>query len=82
MDNKSSKFLDEFAKLVTDAAGLAQGAKGEVENIMKSQGERLLADMDLVDRDSFEAVKALAQEMKAEIQELKQEIEKLKKAKK
>ena len=82
MDNKSSKFLDEFAKLVTDAAGLAQGAKGEVENIMKSQGERLLADMDLVDRDSFEAVKTLAQEMKIEVEELKKEIEKLKKDKK
>ena len=52
--------FDEFAKLMTDAAGVAQGARREVETALKSQGERLLSQMDLVQRDEFEAVKEMA----------------------
>ena len=60
MTQTNNRFLDEFTKLMTDAAGLAQGAQREVQTIMKSQGERILAGMDLVSREEFEAVKAMA----------------------
>jgi len=53
-------FLDGLAKLVTDAAGAAQGARAEFEAFMKQRLEKLIADMDFVPRDEFEAVKAMA----------------------
>lgn len=60
MTQTNNRFLDEFAKLMTDAAGAAQGVRREVETLVKSQGERVLRDMDLVSREEFEAVKAMA----------------------
>ncbi len=60
MTQTNNRFLDEFAKLMTDAAGAAQGMRREVETLVKSQGERVLRDMDLVSREEFEAVKAMA----------------------
>ncbi len=53
-------FLDGLARLFTDAAGAAQGARAEFEAFVKQRLERLVADMDLVPRDEFEAVKAMA----------------------
>jgi BMFP domain-containing protein YqiC len=66
MTQTNNRFLDEFAKLMTDAAGAAQGVRREVETIMKSQGERVLRDMDIVRRDEFEAVKAMAAKAREE----------------
>jgi BMFP domain-containing protein YqiC len=60
MSQTNNRFLDEFAKLMTDAAGAAQGVRREVETLVKSQGERVLRDMDMVSREEFEAVKAMA----------------------
>jgi BMFP domain-containing protein YqiC len=60
MTQTSNRFLDEFAKLMTDAAGAAQGLRNEMQTLLKSQGERFLRDMDLVQREEFEAVKAMA----------------------
>lgn len=60
MTQTTNRIFDEFAKLMTDAAGAAQGARREFETIMKSQGERILREMDVVRRDEFEAVKAMA----------------------
>jgi BMFP domain-containing protein YqiC len=60
MTQTSNRLLDEFAKLMTDAAGAAQGVRKEVETIMKAQGERIVAGMDLVQREEFEAVKEMA----------------------
>jgi BMFP domain-containing protein YqiC len=60
MTQTNNRFLDEFAKLMTDAAGLAQGARREVETLVKSQGERMLSGMEIVNREEFEAVKAMA----------------------
>jgi BMFP domain-containing protein YqiC len=60
MTQTNNRFLDEFAKMMTDAAGAAQGVRREVGTIMKSQGERVLRDLDVVRRDEFEAVKAMA----------------------
>jgi BMFP domain-containing protein YqiC len=53
-------FLDGLAKLVTDAAGAAEGARAEVETFVKQRLEKLIADMNFVPRDEFEAVKAMA----------------------
>lgn len=60
MTQTSNRFFDELGKLMTDAAGAAQGAQQEMETFMRAQGEKMLAGMDLVRRDEFEAVKAMA----------------------
>ena len=60
MTASPNRLLDDFARLVTDAAGAAQGVRREVETLAKSQIERLLRDMDLVTRDEFEAVRDMA----------------------
>ncbi len=60
MTQTTGRVFDEIAKLMTDAAGAAQGVRKEVEGLMRSQGERILKDMDVVDRETFEAVKAMA----------------------
>lgn len=52
--------------MMTDAAGAAQGMKREVETLMRSQGERFLREMDVVSREEFEAVKAMAEKARAE----------------
>ncbi len=46
-----------MARLVNDAAGVAQGVRREAETVMKAQTERFLRDMDLVKREEFEVVK-------------------------
>lgn len=78
MDQGPNRIFDEFAKLMTDAAGVAQGARREVETALRSQGERLLSQMDLVQRDEFEAVKEMASKARLENEELRKEIEALK----
>lgn len=60
MTQTNNRLLDELAKLVTDAAGAAQGLGREVETIIRAQGEKFLQGMDLVSREEFEAVKAMA----------------------
>ena len=60
MTQTSNRLFDELGKLMTDAAGAAQGAQKEMETFMRAQGEKMLAGMDLVRRDEFEAVKAMA----------------------
>ncbi len=60
MNSGSNRILDELAKLMTDAAGAAQGVRREVETGMRSQLERLLNSMDLVKREEFEAVRDMA----------------------
>lgn len=56
----SNRILDEFARLMTDAAGMAQGVRREAETMARSQLERLMQDMDFVPREEFEAVRAMA----------------------
>jgi BMFP domain-containing protein YqiC len=66
MTQTTGRVFDDLAKLMTDAAGAAQGMRKEVENLMRAQGERVLKDMDVVDRETFEAVKAMAEKARAE----------------
>ena len=60
MNSGSNRLLDELAKLMTDAAGAAQGVRREMETAMRSQLERLINSMDLVKREEFEAVRDMA----------------------
>ena len=70
MTQSSNRILDDLARLMTDAAGAAQGLRGEMQTLMRSQGERFLADMDLVQREEFEAVKAMAAKAREENEKL------------
>ena len=70
MTQTNNRILDEVARMMTDAAGVAQGARREVETLMRSQGERVLSGLDLVSRDEFEAVKAMAQKAREENERL------------
>ena len=60
MSTGTSRILDDFAKLMTDAAGAAQGVRREMETVFRAQGERLLNSMDIVKREEFEAVREMA----------------------
>jgi BMFP domain-containing protein YqiC len=55
-----NKVFEDFTKLMTDASEMAQGVRREAETAMKSQLERLLATMNVVTREEFEAVKEMA----------------------
>jgi BMFP domain-containing protein YqiC len=66
MTQSNNRILDELARVMTDAAGAAQGVKREVETLVRSQGERFLRDMDVVSREEFEAVKAMAEKARTE----------------
>lgn len=55
-----NKFFDEMSKVMTNAMGVAQGAKTEAETAMKSWMDRWLADRDFVTREEFDAVRAMA----------------------
>jgi BMFP domain-containing protein YqiC len=54
------RILDDLARLVTDAAGMAQGVRREAETLARAQLDRLVATMDLVSREEFEAVRDMA----------------------
>ena len=54
------RILDDLARLVTDAAGVAQGVRREAETLARAQLDRLVATMDLVSREEFEAVRDMA----------------------
>jgi len=60
MTQTSNRFFDEVARLMNDAAGVAQGIKREVDTLFKTQAEKWLRDLDLVKREEFEAVKDMA----------------------
>ncbi len=72
-----NKFFDDMSQLMTNAMGVAQGAKSEAETAMKNMMDRWLADRDFVTRDEFEAVRAMAQKAREENEALKARIEAL-----
>ncbi len=74
MTQTSNRVLDEIAKLMTDAAGAAQGVKREVETMMRAQGEKVLRDMDVVRREEFDVVRAMAEKARAENERLEARI--------
>jgi BMFP domain-containing protein YqiC len=60
MASGTPRILDDLARLMTDAAGVAAGARREAESIFRAQIERLLRDADVVAREEFEAVREMA----------------------
>lgn len=70
MTQTSNRLLDEVAKLMTDAAGAAQGLRQEAEGLMRAQAEKMLAGMDVVKREEFEVVKAMSEKARAENERL------------
>lgn len=72
-----NKAFDDISQLFTNALGVAQGAKTEAETAMKSWMDRWLADRQLVTREEFDAVRAMAQKAREENEALKARIEAL-----
>ena len=66
-----NKILDDVSQLMTNAMGVAQGAREEAETAVKSIIDRWLADHDFVTREEFDAVKAMAQKAREENENLK-----------
>src|SRR6188474_445834 len=60
MTQTNNRFFDEMARLMNDAAGVAQGVRREFDTLFRSQAERILRDLDVVQREEFEAVKEMA----------------------
>lgn len=60
MTQTTGRIYDEFARLLTDAAGVAQGVRREVDGVVRAQAERILRDLDYVPREEFEAVREMA----------------------
>jgi BMFP domain-containing protein YqiC len=74
MAQTTGRLYDEFARLMNDAAGVAQGVRREFDSVMRTQAERLLRDMDVVHREEFEAVKEMARLAREENEALKARI--------
>ena len=72
-----NKFFDDVSQLMTNAAGVAQGARQEAENAMKGMMDRFLADRDLVTREEFDAVREMAVKAREENERLAARIEDL-----
>jgi BMFP domain-containing protein YqiC len=70
MAQTSNRLLDEMARLMNDAAGVAEGARREFQTFMRSQAERILRDMDVVTREEHEAVKEMAARAREENERL------------
>ena len=76
----NNRFFDDLSKLMTNAMGVAPGAKDEAQAAFTSWIDRWLAERDFVTREEFEAVREMAIKARAENAELRAEIEALKKA--
>ncbi|MCJ7993498.1 accessory factor UbiK family protein [Rhizobium cremeum] len=77
MSTGPNRIMDEFAKLMTDAAGAAQGVRKEMETAFHAQAERWLNSMDLVKREEFEVVREMAIKARDENDALLKRIEAL-----
>ena len=77
-----NKILDDVSQLMTNAMGVAQGARDEAETAIKSIIDRWLADHDFVTREEFDAVKAMAQKAREENENLKTRLDAIEKKRK
>ena len=77
MTTGPNKIFDDFAKLMTDAAGAAQGLRREAETVFQAQAEKFMASMDLVQREEFEAMKEGALAARAEADALRARVDDL-----
>jgi BMFP domain-containing protein YqiC len=74
MVQTTGRLYDEFARLMNDAAGVAQGVRREFDTVLRTQAERILRDLDVVHREEFEAVKEMARLAREENEALKARI--------
>jgi BMFP domain-containing protein YqiC len=74
MTQTTGRLFDELGKLITDAAGAAQGVRKEIESVVRAQAENILRELDVVQREEFEAMKAMARKARQENEQLKQRI--------
>ncbi|MDH2325751.1 accessory factor UbiK family protein [Falsirhodobacter xinxiangensis] len=72
-----NKFLDDMSQLMTNAMGVAQGARTEAETAFRGMIDRWLADRDFVTREEFEAVRAMALKAREENEVLKARLDAL-----
>ena len=77
MTQTSNRIFDEMARLMNDAAGVAQGVRREFDTVFRTQAERILRDLDVVPREEFEAVKDMARLAREEAAALRARIEAL-----
>jgi len=70
----SNRLLDDLARVATGAAGALSGVRQEIEQIVRARMERFLADMDLVTREEFEAVEAMASKARSEQERLEERV--------
>ncbi|MEM0908784.1 MAG: accessory factor UbiK family protein [Pseudomonadota bacterium] len=77
MTQTNNRLVDDIARLATDAAAVAQGARREVETALRGQIERFLNEANVVSRDEFEAVKAMAARSAEEADALKSRLDAL-----
>ena len=75
-----NRLLDDLARVATGAMGTLQGVRGEVEARLREQFEKVLANMDMVTREEFDAVQAMASKARAENDELRARLEALEEA--
>ena len=85
MTQSSARIFDELAKVMTNAAGAAQGMRDEFETMLRGQAERILNDLDVVQREEFEVVQDMVskareenERLEARVQELEGEVAALK----
>ena len=71
---QSSKIFDDLGRLMNEAAGVADGVRREVETAVKSQAQRFIADMDLVKREDYDALRELVQAQGEELAQLRKEL--------
>ena len=74
MPQTQSRFFDDLSRLMTDSAGLAEGAKREAQTFARTQMERMMSGMDVVAREEFEAVKEMAARARDDNEKLAQRI--------
>jgi len=74
MAQTNNRFFDEVARLMNDAAGVASGVRREFDTVMRTQAERVLRELDVVQREEFEAVKEMARLAREENEALKARI--------
>jgi BMFP domain-containing protein YqiC len=72
-----NRFFDDVARVASGAVGALSGVRGEIEARIRDQLERLLAGMDLVSREEFEATKAMAAKAREEQELLLRRVEAL-----
>jgi BMFP domain-containing protein YqiC len=77
MTQTSNRFFDEMARLMNDAAGVAQGVRREFDTLFRAQAERILRELDVVQREDFEAVKDMARLAREENEALKARVDAL-----